>query len=318
MHLRSPQIALSTLIALSLILPATGRQKDEPIKLRTDLVIVDATVTDKDGNFIRNLKAEDFVIYDDGVQRKHEHDLFGANEEVALSRPIAVVFALDISGSIEPDQLASQRRAAESFVKLLTADSLFSVVTFSDEFRVLQDFSNDPAKVGRAFQKIKEVGGGTRLYGALERSVSMLKKAPRFRSNRRLRRVIVVITDGIDSVASPEQPDLIRRLNEAEVTVYSITLPWYSASPNPNQRIMTLLDVSGIVPATGGKDFSADARDFTPAFKAIFEEIRASYTLAYYPPEKNRKDGQVHQIRVECSQRGAIVRSSRTSYQSGK
>jgi VWFA-related protein len=312
------QAVFSTFIALALILPVIGRQKDEPIKLRTDLVVVDVTVTDKNGNFIRNLKPEDFVIYDDGVARKHEYDLFGANEEAALTRPIAVVFALDISGSIEPDQLESQRRAAESFVKLLTTDSLFSVVTFSDEFRVLQDFSNDPVKVGRAFQKIKEVGGGTRLYEALDRAVSMLKRAPRFRSNRRLRRVVVVITDGIDSVASPEQPDLIRRLNEAEVTVYSITLPWYSSGPHSSQRIMTLLDVSGIIPATGGKDFSADAKDFTPAFKAIFEEIRSSYSLAYYPPEKSRKDGQSHQIRVECSRSGAIVRASRTSYQSGK
>ena len=59
----------------------------------------------------------------------------------------------------------------------------------------------------------------------------------------------------------------------------------------------------------------ADTRDFAPVFKSIAEEIRSGYTLAYYPPESNRRDGRVHQIRVECKRVGAIIRASRTSYQ---
>jgi Ca-activated chloride channel family protein len=310
--------ALFALAILSLIVPCKGwPQKDQPITLRTDLVVVDATVTDKDGNFIRRLKPEDFVVYDDGEPRRHEYDLFEANEERSLSRPLAAVFALDISGSIEPDQLVRQRQAAEAFIKLMRADSEFAVVCFSNEFKVLQDFTNDATKIGRAFTRIKEVGGATRLYGAIDRSVSMLKRGPRFRGGRRLRKVIVVITDGIDSVEPPDQEALIQRANDAEVTVYSVTLPWYSPALPANQRIMTLLDVSRIVPLTGGKDFSADASDFTPAFKAIAEEIRSSYTISYYPTEKNRHDGRIHQIRIECKAPGAIVRAARTSYQGG-
>jgi hypothetical protein len=50
-------------------------------------------------------------------------------------------------------------------------------------------------------------------------------------------------------------------------------------------------------------------------FKAIAEEIRSSYTLAYYPPQSSRRDGRVHQLRVEVKKPGAIVRANRTSYQ---
>jgi hypothetical protein len=107
---------------------------------------------------------------------------------------------------------------------------------------------------------------------------------------------------------------LIRRANDAEVTVYSITLPSYMAGL-AGEGTMTLLDVSRIVPLTGGSDFSADTKDFTPVFKAIAEEIRSGYTLAYYPPEANRRDGRVHQISVEVRKTGAIVRTSRNSYQ---
>lgn len=121
-----------------------------------------------------------------------------------------------------------------------------------------------------------------------------------------------LITDGYDNVSPPEQSYVINRANDAEVTVYSITLPSYTTGMN--QRVMTLLDVSRVVPLTGGKDFTADAKDFRPMFEAIAEEIRSSYTIAHYPPEKSRGDGRSHRIRVECNRSGAIVRTSRSTY----
>jgi len=298
---------------IALIAPALARQSDQVIKLQTDLVTVDATVTDKNGNFIRKLKPEDFVVYEDGQPQKLE--FFEANEEAALTRSLAVVFALDMSGSIKPEEIDKQREATENFVKLVRPESIFSVIAFNNEIRVLQDFTSDPKKVSQGFSRIGKVEGSTRLFATIDRAVSMLKRAPHFRGGRRLRRVVIVVTDGFDNVDSTDQQDLIRRANDAEVTVYSITLPSYIAGLGNGQRSMTLLDVSRIVPMTGGADFSADAKDFTPVFKAIAEEIRSGYTLAYYPPDKNRRDGHVHQIRVEVRKSGAIIRTNRNSYQ---
>jgi len=309
----SRAIALLCIVeAFALIAPALEYQNDQVIKLETDLVTIDATVTDKDGNFIRKLTQDDFLVYEDGQPQKLE--FFEANEEAALTRSLAVVFALDKSGSIKPEEIEKQREATEAFVKLVRPESLFSVVAFSSEARVLQDFTSDPQKISQAFKKVGEVTGSSRIFGTIDRAVSMLKRVPRFRSGRRLRRVVIIITDGYDNLDSPEQQDLIKRANDAEVTVYSITLPSYMTTPGTG-RIMTLLDVSRIVPLTGGADFSADAKDFTPVFKAIAEEIRSSYTLAFYPPQSSRRDGRVHQLRVEIKKPGAIVRASRTSYQ---
>lgn len=298
--------------AFALIAPALEYQNDQVIKLETDLVTVDATVTDKDGNFIRKLTQDDFVVYEDGQPQKLE--FFEANEEAALTRSLAVVFALDKSGSIKPEEIEKQREATEAFVKLVRPESLFAVVAFSSEARVLQDFTSDPQKVSQAFKRVGEVTGSSRIFGTIDRAVSMLKRTPRFKGGRRLRRVVIIITDGYDNLDSPEQQDLIRRANDAEVTVYSITLPSYMTTPGTG-RIMTLLDVSRIVPLTGGADFSADAKDFAPVFKAIAEEIRSSYTLAFYPPQSTRRDGRLHQLKVEVKKPGAIVRTSRTSYQ---
>jgi VWFA-related protein len=299
--------------AFALIAPALEyQQNDQVIKLETDLVTIDATVTDKDGNFVRKLTAEDFVVYEDGQPQKLE--FFEANEEAALTRSLAVVFALDKSGSIKPEEIEKQREATEAFVKLVRPESLFAVVAFSSEVRVLQDFTSEPQRVSQAFKKIGDVTGSSRIFGTIDRAVSMLKRVPRFKSGRRLRRVVIIITDGYDNLDPPEQGDLIRRANDAEVTVYSITLPSYSATSRTG-RIMTLLDVSRIIPLTGGADFSADSKDFTPVFKAIAEEIRSSYTLAFYPPQSSRRDGRIHQLRVEVRKPGAIVRTNRTSYQ---
>lgn len=299
--------------ATTLIAPAFSQQNDQAIRLETDLVTIDATVTDKDGNFIRKLKREDFQVYEDGQPQKLE--FFEANEEAALTRSLAVVFALDTSGSIKPEEIDKQREATENFVKLVRPESLFSVIAFNNEIRVLQDFTSDAKKLSQGFGRIGKVEGSTRLFATIDRAVSMLKRAPRFRGGRRLRRVVIVITDGFDNMDTTDQQDLIRRANDAEVTVYSITLPSYLPLSGTSQRSMTLLDVSRIVPATGGSDFSADVRDFTPVFKAIAEEIRAGYTLAYYPPESARRDGRLHQIRVEVHKSGAIVRTSRNNYQ---
>ena len=307
------RLALAIAALLSLLNAAAGHQGEPPIKLQTDLIAIDVTVTDKDGYFLRKLNAEDFLVYEDNEQRKL--DFFEANEEAALTRSLAVVFALDTSGSIKPEEIAKQREAMTSFTTLVRPESVFAVISFNNDIRVLQDFTSDVNKLSQSFKRIGQVEGSTRLFASIDRAVSMLKRAPRYRSGRRLRRVVIVITDGFDNVDTTDQQDLIRRANDAEVTVYSITLPSYMAGLGANQRSMTLLDVARIVPLTGGADFSADTKDFTPVFKAIAEEIRSSYTVAFYPQDKNRRDGRVHQLRIECKKSGAIVRASRTSYQ---
>jgi VWFA-related protein len=313
---RSKATVAAAVAAIFFISSALAQQKDQVIKLNADLVVIDVTVTDKDGNFIRNLKAEDFAIYEDNQPQKI--DFFEMNEEAALTRPIAVVFALDVSGSITPEEVLKQREATEHFMKLVRPDSAFAIVAFNNEIRVLQDFTSDAKRIRAAFDKIKDVGGSSRIFGSIDRSVSMLKRAPRFKNGRRLRRVVVILSDGFDNIDPTDQTELIRRANEAEVTVYSITLPSYLPGPNGNQRSLTLLDVSRVVPMTGGKDFSADTKDFTPVFRSIAEEIRASYTIAYYPPEESRRDGRAHQLRIEALRSGAIVRASRTTYQAPK
>ncbi|HWQ35970.1 MAG TPA: VWA domain-containing protein [Blastocatellia bacterium] len=281
------------------------------VRIDTDLVVIDVTATDDSGNYVRDLKADDFQVYEDGNPRRI--DFFSITSETTLSRPLAVVFALDLSGSLKPEETETLRNAARKFTELLRGDSVFAAITFNYNVKVLQNFTSDVHKIEKAFSQANHFEGSTRIYDAIDRAVTMFnKKSLRTSGGYPMRRVVVVITDGFDSASIIDRKELIRRANAAGVTVYSVTLPSYILTPTPSgERVITPLDASRIVMATGGRDFAADARDFTPIFRALAEEIRASYGLAYYP---DVRDGKYRTLRVTTTRPGVRLRASRTGY----
>jgi Ca-activated chloride channel homolog len=281
------------------------------IRIDTDLVTIDVAALDKAGNYVRDLRPEEFQVYENGRLRKL--DFFALNDESSLSRPLAVVFALDLSGSLRPAETETLRGAARRFTELMKGESVFAALAFNHSVKVYQDFTPDAQRIEQAFARMNRFEGSTRIYDALDRAVTMLTRhAPSFRKGRPLRRVVVVITDGFDSASIIDRRELIRRASVANVTIYSITLPSFALSPTPSrERVITPLDASRVVSATGGRDFPADARDFTPVFKALAEEIRASYVLSYYP---DKRDGQYRELRVTTTRAGVQLRTSRTGY----
>jgi Ca-activated chloride channel homolog len=300
-------------------LPVPVAQQREPEKqagstfrIDTDVVTVDVVAMDKNGSYLRDLRAEEFTLLEDGKPR--QIDFFTVNDATTLSRPLAVVFALDLSGSLKPEESVTLRDAAMKFITLMKGDSVFAALAFNYNVKILQGFTDDPRKIESALGKVERFEGSTRIYDALDRAVTMLERnAPRTRKGRQVRRVIVVITDGFDSASVIDRHELIRRANLAGVTVYSMTLPSYMLSATRSrERVITPLDAARIVFATGGRDFPADSHDFTPIFKALAEEIQASYALAFYPEQR---DGKFHQLKVQTSRPGILLRTSRTGYQ---
>src|SRR5215510_13727304 len=107
---------------------AQGRRPAITIRMDTDLVVIDVTATDKSGNFIRDLRADEIQVFEDGQQRNI--NFFAMTDEAVLSRQLAVVFALDLSGSLRPDEMDTLRQAAMKFTELMKGDSVFAAMTF--------------------------------------------------------------------------------------------------------------------------------------------------------------------------------------------
>jgi Ca-activated chloride channel family protein len=297
--------------------------EDDVLKIDTDLILVDVTVTDAEGRAVKGLRPEDFKLFEDGEQRPVA--FLNVERRAGAERPVAVVFAVDVSGSMTPEEMERLRTAMTAFSeKLSNRPASFALMSFGMNARVVQSFTSDPRKLERALGKLaRETNGlSTHAYDAVDDAVRLLQRsAPRTLDRRLLKRAVVVVTDGFPVGDTVHPSTVIERANQAEVSVYTVTLPSYTrllASNTPERvPLPTPLDVSGLVEKTGGTNFYATAKDYDPLFKALAEEVTSTYVLAFYPPEEKRRDGRLHTIRVE-GPRGLSVRQNRTTYESRK
>ena len=305
------------------VFPQT-QQPDEPddvLRIDTDLVSVDVNVMDVSGRPVRNLQQKDFKLYEDDSQQSLA--FFHLENKSGETRPLAIVFALDISGSMTPDELERLRGALHAFSeKLASHPSVFAVMSFGMYVKTLQNFTTEAEKLDRAFDRLAREPSGlsTHTYDAVDDAIRLLvRHAPRTRDRRLMKRAVVVVTDGFPVGDTVSAATVIERANAADVSVYVVTLPSYSRLLTAANRepLPTPLDISGLVEMTGGKSVYARDKDYEPLFRALAEEVTSSYVLAFYPPLEKRHDGKFHSIRVE-GPNGLILRQSRPGYQAVK
>lgn len=291
---------------------------EDVLRFDTDLVSVDVTAIDTLGRPVRNLRQEDFKVYSDGVEQPIS--FFQIEKRPGEARPLAIVFALDVSGSMTSDEILRLRHALRSFSDHLSNHpAVYAVIAFGMRVKTVQKFTSDPRKLAESLERIARdapSGLSTHTYDAVDDAIRMLvRSAPRTREKRLMKRAVLVVTDGfpVGDVVKPQT--VIERANAADVSVFVVTLPSYtrviaSAAQTP---LPTPLDVSGLAELTGGRNVYANENDYSPLFKALAEEVSSAYVLAFYPPEEKRRDGQVHTIRVE-GPRGLTLRQSRSEY----
>src|SRR5436190_16662283 len=92
-------------------------EPQEVIKVDSDLVPVDLVATDAKGHLVRNLKKEDFKLFEDGVERPITS--FNVEKIEDAPRPVAIVFAIDVSGSMTPEEIARVNEAMREFSRRL-------------------------------------------------------------------------------------------------------------------------------------------------------------------------------------------------------
>jgi Ca-activated chloride channel homolog len=198
-----------------------ARDQDEPIKLKTDLVTVTASVTGGNGSAFKALKAEDFTIYEDGVKQKIAH--FAATDE-----PFTLLLLLDISGSTR-DDIALIKRAAKNFLGELRFDDRVGVIVFSREVEMIAEFTDPRAEVGTAIDQVATMEGlggqrftsntGTSFYDALYLAVeeSPLKQVDG-------RKAIVCMSDGVDSTSKMKFKEIAPLAEKADASIYFLEL----------------------------------------------------------------------------------------------
>ena len=294
------------------------QEPEDVFRFDTDLVSVDVTAMDTEGRPIRNLKQDDFKVYSDGAEQKVS--FFQLEQREGEPRPLAIVFALDVSGSMTTEEMMKVRLALRSFsAQLSTHPVVYAVMTFGMRVKTVQKFTKDPDKLDEAIERLERDapnGLSTHTYDAVDDAIRLLvRNAPRTREHRLMKRAVLVVTDGFPVGDTVAAKTVIERANAADVSIFVVTLPSYSRmlASSSQEPLPTPLDVSGLAELTGGRNVYATERDYGPLFRALAEEVTSAYVLAFYPPEEKRRDGQMHTIRVE-GPRGLTLRQSRVEY----
>jgi VWFA-related protein len=294
------------------------QEPEDVVRVDTDLVSVDVTAMDPEGRPIKNLKQEDFKVYSDGVEQ--QVSFFQLEKREGEPRPLAIVFALDVSGSMTTEEMTKVRSALRSFsAQLSTHPVVYAVMTFGMRVKTVQKFTKEPDRLDAAIERLERDapnGLSTHTYDAVDDAVRLLvRSAPRTRERRLMKRAVLVVTDGFPVGDTVAPKTVIERANAADVSIFVVTLPSYSRmmASSSQTPLPTPLDVSGLAELTGGRNVYANERDYGPLFRALAEEVSSAYVLAFYPPEEKRHDGQVHTIRVE-GPRGLTLRQSRVEY----
>lgn len=308
-------LRLGWLLLGCLTISVAAQNSEEIIRVETELIPFEVTVTDKDGKPVRGLEAKDFKLYEDGTERPID---FFEPLKKADGRPLSIVFALDVSGSVTREELVKLRDALRIFTaKLADYNSYFAVMTFGMEVKILQSFTNRPEKLEKSFEKLlrEQEGLSTHAYDAVDDAIRLLKKkSPTTVRDKIPKRAIVLITDGfpVGDIVAPKT--VIERANNAETTVYSVLLPSFSRLQRDKKPLLTPLEASGLLEKTGGRAFYAAQKSFEPLFKSLAEEITASYVLAFYPQPQNQPNGKFRRVRIEAA-KNLQIKQNRSGYE---
>jgi len=270
--------------------PAAVQQKPAPeeqdpsatVKVDVKLVNVFVTVTDAHGSPVATLKKDNFHLNEDGREQK----VAVFDRESAL--PLSIVLAIDTSLSTRKDlplELASAKKFAHAILRPVDALALYG---FSEVVNEVVSFTSDAKKIDRGVDRIR-LGAATALYDALFLGSQSL-------DSRQGRKVLVVITDGGDTVSKVNYQEALRAAQEAEAIVYSIiVVPVESSAGRDTGGEHALIQMSA---DTGGKYFYASSlNQLEEAFRQISDELRTQYLLAYYPSQK-LSDSDYRRIQV--------------------
>lgn len=268
-------------IALTLAFSLSLRAQDTPLRMDVKLVNVFVNVTDSHGAIVGGLTKDDFAIFEDG--RPQEIRVFDRESEM----PLNLTLAIDTSASTYKDRAIEQDAARKFVHALMRPQDQMNILEFSTFVTELTGFTNKVPQIDRALERMRGEGG-TALYEAIYDGSDRL-------GTREGRKVLILVSDGGDTVKSTTYDEALEEALRKEVMIYSIIDVPIEASAGRDlggeHALITLAE------QTGGKHFYVSDGGLDKAFARVSEDLRTQYLLGYYP--HNQEPGLTfHRIRV--------------------
>jgi VWFA-related protein len=301
--------------------PATPIDQDQPIKVDVDVVSILASVRDKKGALIPNLEKNDFTVLEDGKSQEIKY----FTRETDL--PLTIGLLVDVSGS-QRNLIDIERNAASQFFTqvLRKKDEAF-LIQFGEESELLQDYTSSTRLLSAGLNQLRVssgVGGfgpgpvptaggprGTVLYDAI-----FLAANDKLRTEVG-RKVIVVITDGVDQGSRLTLNQAVEAAQKADAVIYSID---YSDPSAYGGYGMVFGGGGGegylrkMSDETGGHVFKVDRKhSLDDIFKQLQEEMRTQYAIGY-TPQNDTKDGSYRKLDIKTGNKDLKVQARKGYY----
>ena len=261
--------------------------QQRPFRSNIDLVRFNVFVSDKNGQPITGLKAEDFEIIEDGKVQSLKLFAGGAPHDAP---PVHLAFMIDSSGSMLHD-LREVQTAAIKFLNRVENVVDVTLVDFDTEVRVARYNADDfPRMIERIRNRKPE--GYTALYDAVG---VYLDGAFSLEGDK----IMVLYTDGGDTRSSMRQSELLDLLKASDVTVYTIGyLQHQGSGRHEQQQVLTRF-----AQTTGGLSFFPTVlKDLDRMYDLILKEITSRYSLGYVSANET-KDGSWREVRIRVANR---------------
>lgn len=280
-------IIIATVFAVADVADLVAEQG--PIRVGVDLVHFAVVVTDKEGEPVPDLRAEDFEVLERG---KPQRVRFFAGNDTALAPPLHVGFLLDASGSMESD-IRDVRTAAIKFLNQNAQAVDVTLVDFDTEVRVTRFGADDyPRLIERI--RMRRPGGMTAFYDAL---AVYLRGA----SLQDGQKVLVVYTDGGDTRSSLNAGDVADLLKASDVTMYTLG---YLEHQSSTVRTNSQMELRRFAAMTGGEAFfPTSIKELDSVYDRIATEMSARYTLGYISSDE-RADGSWRPVEIRLKRSG--------------
>jgi Ca-activated chloride channel family protein len=311
--MRAVRIALYS----SFVLSSSLYSQTLPVfRADTEVVVVPVTVTDRSGRLVSGLTAVDFELSDGGTRREIVQF---STERV----PVSLGILLDISGSMATDAKAraiddarwdDTRRALDLLVQRLDPRDEVLFAAFADKVALAVPWTREHERVPRAFNALRP-GGYTALFDA----VRLI--APAFQRAQHARKVLLVISDGLDSLVprikgAPIKTYGLSREQQVQLEIYSRQKALRDAAIGAAHDVVKKSGAALYAIGMGtGKDAYVDlenletltsdsggyveainnSAEISAAVARVFDELQSQYVLAFEP---TRADGKTHQISV--------------------
>jgi Ca-activated chloride channel homolog len=299
-----PKTRLLSLLAAILMSAFTvaAQDDDDVVRVNTDLVVLNLTVTDKAGQYVKALKLSDFKIYEDGVEVPPNLIASFSLQEA----PYAAVVLLDSSGSMEA-RFSLARSAAIRFLDGLRPEDVAAVYRFDSKVERVQEFSGgrDLAPIAYAIR----AKGMTTLHDAIVEAANTLASRPEHR------KAIVILSDGMDTYSKASSDKAVESALAVGASIFAVDMSQVEVGGSAKQQAAASL--KAFAEKTGGRFIATPGGPaLREAFTGIADELGHQYTVAYRPTNQKR-DGKWRTLEVKVQREELTVRT-RKGYRAPK